>query len=232
MSTLLTIETSTPVCSCALSHNGKVLLNRENYEGLSHASLLGLFVHEILEDARAERVLPDAIAVSSGPGSYTGLRIGISEAKGLSYGFDIPLIAIPTAQIMASMINKTAGDEITLLCPMIDARRMEVYATFFDRSMQVIRKTAADIVDENSYLDLLSRHVILFLGNGAEKCRSIINHPNARFIDGVHPLASGMIPLAEKAFAERDFVDTAYFEPFYLKEFVATVPKNKIGPRP
>ena len=227
MCTLVTIETSTPVCSCALSRDGKIVINKENYEGRSHASLVGLFVHEIMEFVRAQDIQLDAIAISSGPGSYTGLRIGVSEAKGLSYGLGIPMIAIPTAHIMASMMRKKVDEEM-LLCPMIDARRMEVYATFFDRSLQLIRETSADIVDENSYNDLLEKQKILFFGNGAEKCRSIITHPHALFADDIHPLASGMVPLAEEAFEKKLFVDIAYFEPFYLKEFVATIPKNKI----
>lgn len=227
MCTLLTIETSTPVCSCTLSRDGEILMNKENYEGRSHASLLGLLVYEMMEYAREQHIRLDAIAVSSGPGSYTGLRIGVSEAKGLSYGLDIPLIAIPTAHIMASMMREKV-DENVLLCPMIDARRMEVYATFFDRSLNVIRETSADIVEENSYNDLLEGRKIIFFGNGAEKCRPVITHPNALFLDDIHPLASGMIPLAEKAFTEKTFVDIAYFEPFYLKEFVATTPRNKV----
>ncbi|WP_298647919.1 tRNA (adenosine(37)-N6)-threonylcarbamoyltransferase complex dimerization subunit type 1 TsaB [uncultured Proteiniphilum sp.] len=227
MCTLLTIETSTPVCSCALSRDGEILMNKENYEGRSHASLSGLFVHEIMEYAREQDISLDAIAVSSGPGSYTGLRIGVSEAKGLSYGLGIPLIAIPTARIMASMMKEKA-DEKTLLCPMVDARRMEVYATFFDRSLNVVRETSADIVEEGSYSELLEERKIIFFGNGAEKCRSVITHPNALFFDNIHPLASGMVSLAEKDFADKSFVDVAYFEPFYLKEFVATLPRNKI----
>lgn len=227
MCKLLTIETSTLVCSCALSHNGDTLLHKESYEGQSHAKLLGLFVHEIMEYVRKNDMVLDAIAVSSGPGSYTGLRIGVSEAKGLSYGLNIPLIAIPTARIMASMIKDRIGED-DLLCPMIDARRMEVYATFFDSSLNVVRETSADIVDGNSYADLLDNHTVVFFGNGAAKCRSVITHANARFIDDIHPLATGMVSLAEEAFLNSDFVDSAYFEPFYLKEFVATVPKNKI----
>jgi universal bacterial protein YeaZ len=202
-------------------------LNKENYQGQSHARLLGVFVHEIMAFARAGNLTIDAIAVSSGPGSYTGLRIGVSEAKGLSYGLEIPLIAISTPLIMASMTkdNVEQGD---LLCPMIDARRMEVYATFFDSGLHVVRETSADIVDGDSYTDLLEDKRIVFFGNGAEKCRTIITHPNAAFINDIHPLASGMVSLAERAFTEKNFVDAAYFEPFYLKEFVATVPKNKI----
>ncbi len=229
MCTLITIETSTAVCSSALSCEGEVLINKENYEGQSHASLLGLFVHEIMEMVRREKLCLDAVAVSSGPGSYTGLRIGVSEAKGLSYGLDIPLIAIPAPKIMASMMMMAGRvGQGELLCPMIDARRMEVYATFYDSSLKIVRETSADLVDKNSYADLLDKQPVAFFGDGAFKCRSIIMHPNARFIDDIHPLASGMVTLAEEAFRANRFEDTAYFEPFYLKEFVATVPKNKI----
>ena len=229
MCTLLTIETSTAVCSSALSRDGQLLLNKESFRGQSHATLLGVFVHEIMAYVREHNLPPDAIVVSSGPGSYTGLRIGVSEAKGLSYGLGIPMIAVSTPLIMASM-TASQVDADTLLCPMIDARRMEVYATFYDQSLRTVRETAADIVDGESYADLLEKHKVLFFGNGAEKCRSVITHPNALFLDDIHPLASAMVPLAEKAFAEGRFVDTAYFEPFYLKEFVATVARNKLIP--
>lgn len=227
MPVILSIETATPVCSCALSRDGELLLTREDFRGQSHASLLGLFVHELMTFVREQKLTLDAVAVSSGPGSYTGLRIGVSEAKGLSYGLGIPLIALPTPLIMASMIRGSVVEE-ALLCPMIDARRMEVYATFFNHSLQSLRATSADIVEEGSYADLLAVNKVVFFGNGAEKCKSHLTHPNALFIDDVYPLASGMIPLAREAFAAGDFVDSAYFEPFYLKEFVATVPKNKI----
>ncbi len=227
MPTILSIETATPVCSCSLSCDGNILLNRESHEGQSHASLLGVFVNEIMEYVRQNNLTVDAIAVSSGPGSYTGLRIGVSEAKGLSYGLDVPMIAIPTSRIMASMM-KDKVDEKTLLCPMIDARRMEVYATFFDRSLNVIRETSADIIESDSYDNILNDSKVLFFGNGADKCKVLSTHPNAMFFDDIHPLASAMMPLAEEAFAMKDFVDSAYFEPFYLKEFVATVPKNKV----
>lgn len=227
MPIILSIETATPVCSSALSCNGEILINKESYEGQSHASLLGVFVHEIMSYARQNNLKIDAIAVSSGPGSYTGLRIGVSEAKGLCYGLNIPMIAIPTAKIMASMMRDRV-DEGTLLCPMIDARRMEVYATFYDRSLNVVRDTSADIIESNSYDNLLDEYKIAFFGNGSNKCKEVSTHFNAMFFEDVHPLALAMIPLAEKAFADKDFVDNAYFEPFYLKEFVATTPKNKI----
>jgi len=229
MCTILSIETATPACSCALSRDGELLLSREDFRGQSHATLLGVFVDEIMKYVRKEGITLDAIAVSSGPGSYTGLRIGVSEAKGLSYGLDIPLIAIPTPLVMAAMVAERAGED-DLLCPMIDARRMEVYATFFNRTLETIRPTAADIVDGESYLDLLSRHKVHFFGNGADKCREVITHPNALFVEDIHPLATGMVPLAEQAFNEKRFVDSAYFEPHYLKEFVATVARNKIIP--
>ncbi|HOO95490.1 MAG TPA: tRNA (adenosine(37)-N6)-threonylcarbamoyltransferase complex dimerization subunit type 1 TsaB [Proteiniphilum sp.] len=229
MCTILSIETATPACSCALSRDGELLLSREDFGGQTHATLLGVFVDEIMKYVRKEGITLDAIAVSSGPGSYTGLRIGVSEAKGLSYGLGIPLIAIPTPLVMASMVAARAGEE-DLLCPMIDARRMEVYATFYNRTLETIRPTAAAIVDGESYLDLLSRHKVHFFGNGADKCRAVITHPNALFVEDIHPLATGMVPLAEQAFNEKRFVDSAYFEPHYLKEFVATVAKNKIIP--
>lgn len=230
MSTLLSIETATPVCSCALSRDGVLLLNREEFRGQSHATRLGLFVHEMMAHVRAHGLTLDAIAVSSGPGSYTGLRIGVSEAKGLSYGLGIPLIAIPTSLIMASMTVARVGED-ELLCPMIDARRMEVYATIFDSSLQTVRPTSADIIDGESYGDLLEGHKVHFFGDGAVKCKGVITHPNASFLEEVHPLASGMIPLAEQAFAGQRFVDSAYFEPYYLKEFIATVARNKVLPR-
>ncbi|MDD3789808.1 MAG: tRNA (adenosine(37)-N6)-threonylcarbamoyltransferase complex dimerization subunit type 1 TsaB [Petrimonas sp.] len=227
MSTFLQIETATPVCSATLSKNGEIVYNKEDFTGQSHAVKLGVFVEETMQHVRREGLHVDAVVVSSGPGSYTGLRIGVSEAKGLSYGLGAPLIAIPTPLIMAHML-KDEVEEDALLCPMIDARRMEVYATFFDTSLNVVRPTAADIVTENGYSDLLENHRVVFFGNGADKCKTMITHPNARFLPDVYPLASAMTALAEKAFTEKDFVDTAYFEPFYLKEFVATVPKNKV----
>lgn len=227
MSTILHIETATEVCSVALSSNGEVLRYKESDLPQSHSSKLGVFVEDIMQHVRQNKIIVDAISISSGPGSYTGLRIGVSEAKGLSYGLGVPLIAIPTHKIMAQQI-KDSVDSKALLCPMIDARRMEVYATFFDKDLNVIRETAADIVDEETYIDLLDKHQIVFFGNGADKCKEVITHPNAIFIDNIKPEAKAMAVLAKKAFEEKDFVDVAYFEPFYLKEFVATVPRNKV----
>ncbi|HBG40687.1 MAG TPA: tRNA (adenosine(37)-N6)-threonylcarbamoyltransferase complex dimerization subunit type 1 TsaB [Porphyromonadaceae bacterium] len=229
MAIILHIETSTQACSCALSRDGAVIVNREEFEGQKHAALLGVFVEDIMTYAREKQLTVDAVAVSSGPGSYTGLRIGVSEAKGLSYGLNVPLIAVPTHLLMASQVQRRVEKD-ALLCPMIDARRMEVYAAFFDTLLNMVRPTAADIVTADSYAELLEQHTVYFFGNGADKCRQILTHPHAVFIPSVYPLASGMVALAEKAYAARDFVDTAYFEPFYLKEFVATVAKNKVIP--
>lgn len=227
MPTIIHIETATEVCSAALSSAGEVLLLKENLNGQSHATSLGVYVEEMMQYVREKGIRIDAISVSSGPGSYTGLRIGVSEAKGLSYGLDIPLIAIPTHKIMASLMRGKAGSDY-LLCPMIDARRMEVYTTIYDIDLNIVRATSADIVDGESYADLLEKRKILFFGNGAEKCSEIIQHPNATFVPGIKPTAAAMIDLAEKAFAVADFVDSAYFEPFYLKEFIATIPRNKV----
>jgi len=169
----------------------------------------------------------DAVAVSCGPGSYTGLRIGVSMAKGICYGRNIPLIGIPTLEVLCVpiLLYYDLPDD-ALICPMIDARRMEVYAAVYDRALNVKRVIGADIVDENSYLEFLNEHPVYFFGNGAAKCREKITHPNAHFIDDISPLAKLMSPLAEKAFAKSDFKDVAYFEPFYLKEFVASMPKK------
>jgi tRNA threonylcarbamoyladenosine biosynthesis protein TsaB len=229
MPVILHLETSTSVCSVALSVNGKLISDRISFEGPSHAVLLASFVDEILYDMRTQNMHPDAVAVSCGPGSYTGLRIGVSMAKGLCYGCNVPLIAVDTLQLLAySALKATKLDDSLLICPMIDARRMEVFSAIFDQQLQFVRPIAADIVDDTTYLPWLANNLMLFLGNGADKCRMHIVHPNARFVTDIVPKASEMIELSEKAFLKGQFVDTAYFEPFYLKDFVATVPKNKV----
>ncbi|GHT44808.1 tRNA (adenosine(37)-N6)-threonylcarbamoyltransferase complex dimerization subunit type 1 TsaB [Bacteroidia bacterium] len=230
MATLLAIETSTTVCSVALAVDGKVVLAREDQTGASHAALLGVFVADAADYARANRLKISAVAVSSGPGSYTGLRIGMSEAKGLCYGWDVPLIAIPTLKILASQVLPVPYPA-PLLCPMIDARRMEVYAAIYDEELDEIRPAQADIIDENSYQEYLENNPVFFLGNGSDKCRAVISSPNARFLPNIFPAAQAMFPLAEAAFANQDFADTAYCEPFYLKEFQTTVPKNGLAHR-
>ena len=211
MSCILHIETSTAVCSVAVSEDGQNIFVKEDLKGPSHAVSLGVFVDEAL----------------SFIGSYTGLRIGVSMAKGICYGRNVPLIGIPTLEVLSvPVLLYHELPEDALLCPMIDARRMEVYAAIYDRALNVKREISADIVDENSYLEYLEQHPVYFFGNGAAKCREKITHPNAHFIDDLHPLAKMMFPLAEKAVAINDYKDVAYFEPFYLKEFVASQPKK------
>lgn len=230
MSCILHIETSTTVCSVAVSEEGHNIFVKEEFQGPSHATLLGGFVDEALSLIDSHAIPLDAVAVSCGPGSYTGLRIGVSMAKGICYGRDVKLIGIPTPEILAVPVLLYHDlPEEALICPMIDARRMEVYAAIYDRALNVKRKISADIIDENSYLEFLNERPVYFFGNGAEKCREKITHPNARFIDHIHPLAKMMSPLAEKAMANGAFEDVAYFEPFYLKEFIATVPKQSLA---
>lgn len=229
MPTILYIETSTDVCSVAVSKDSQIIFKREELGGPSHASILGVFVNEALQELRESHIVLDAVAVSCGPGSYTGLRIGVIEAKGLCYGLNIPLIAIETLKIMAQHVRKSQIiTEDTLLCPMIDARRMEVYDTIFDINLNIVREVSADIIDESSFIDFLDKQKVLFFGNGASKCKTTLNSSNAIFLDGVNPHALDMVEFAENAYANEQFVDIAYFEPFYLKEFVTTISKKKI----
>lgn len=230
MSSILHIETSTSACSVAVSEDGQNIFRKEDLKGPSHAVSLGVFVDEALSFADSHALPLDAVAVSCGPGSYTGLRIGVSMAKGVCYGRNLKLIGIPTLKVLCVPVL-LYHDELpddALLCPMIDARRMEVYAAVYDRALRPVRDIAADIVDEHSYADYLQEHPVYFFGNGAAKCKEKLTHPNAHFIDDIQPLASMMFPLAEKAIAEGRFEDVAYFEPFYLKEFVAGTPKKLI----
>lgn len=229
MATIISIETSTEVCSVSIAKNGEVVWEKRHMEGQAHSTLLAPYVQEALTFAKSNEIKIDATAVSSGPGSYTGLRIGVSTAKGLCYGMDTPLLSIDTLKIMAkSARNKLQGETNYLLCPMIDARRMEVYTAFFTPELKKIVETSADIIDENSYKEILDKQIVYFFGNGAEKCKSVITHSNARFLDNIVPLACDMRLLAEEEFSNKNFKDVAYFEPAYLKEFVATVSKNKV----
>ena len=231
MSYILNIETATEVCSVCIADNESIIFEREELKGPSHASVLGRFAKDAVDFMHSEKLNIDAVAVSCGPGSYTGLRIGVSEAKGLCYGMNIPLIAINTLEIMAwHVITQGLANNNSLLCPMIDARRMEVYDAIFNQNLEYIRQINADIIDENSFSDILVSNKISFFGNGAIKIKDIMTHPNCIFIDGIYPKATSMANLAQQAFDKKAFVDVAYFEPFYLKEFVATIPKNKVLP--
>ena len=231
MATILHIETSTEVCSVAVSQDGLCVFEREDREGPNHAVKSGVFVDEALSFIDAQLMTLDAVAVSSGPGSYTGLRIGVSTAKGICYGRDARLIAVPTLELLCVpvLLHEKVKEDDALLCPMLDARRMEVYAALFDRSLREIRPTAADIVDGDTYRTWLDERPVYFFGNGAAKCRSVIDHPNARFIDDVEPLARWMFPLAERRFFTEKFEDVAYFVPFYLKDFVAKAARDLLN---
>lgn len=228
MSCILHIETSTKVCSVAVTEDGDTLFEKVDKNGPSHAVQLGVFVDEALSYIDNHGIPFDAVAVSCGPGSYTGLRIGVSMAKGICYARDLKLIAVPTLELLCVpvLLHHEELPEDALLCSMIDARRMEVYAAVYDRALRPLRPVGADIVDGTSYQDFLNEHPVYFFGDGSEKCKTQIVHPNAHFLPDISPVARNMGPLAEKAFALGRFEDVAYFEPFYLKEFVASQPKK------
>jgi tRNA threonylcarbamoyladenosine biosynthesis protein TsaB len=234
MSSILCIETSTEVCSVALSLDGCVEALREDKSGKNHAQLLTGFVEEVMHEKKMTFDTLNAIAISSGPGSYTGLRIGVSTAKGLCYAAGLPLIAISSLEAMTDHIVKNSkqyglGDlQSYLFCPMIDARRMEVYAAIYNSELSMIRGIQADVVDHSTYSSHLVSHKLLFFGNGADKCQTTIQNPNAIFLEKITTSASHMAELAWKAFSSGKFEDVAYFEPFYLKDFVATIPTKNI----
>lgn len=231
MANILNIETSTEVCSVALTSEGQVLDHRENYEGQTHATMLSKYVKDMLDYARSREVKPDAIAVSIGPGSYTGLRIGLSEAKGLAFGLNVPLIGVNTLQLMAvsTMFNHFIDEENVLYVPMIDARRMEVYTAAYAPSLEAVLEPQAMILDEHSFDALLDRgHTLILMGNGSDKARQVLTRDGVRFVEGVKPVAVDMMALAEKAYREKAFIDVAYSTPLYLKEFQAIKPKNPV----
>ncbi len=228
---ILNIETSTNVCSASLSCKEKIIGEKVSYENNSHSKLLADFIDKLFKESDFSPQQLDAVSVSQGPGSYTGLRIGVSTAKGLSYALNKPLIAIDTLKIMSVVALKKAKElkiEDAILCPMIDARRMEVYSAFFDFDLVKTTETNNIIIDENSFLTSLQNKNVVFFGNGAEKCKNIITHSNSIYLDDIYPLSSAMVNLSMKKYEQKDFVDLAYFEPFYLKPFIATTPKNKL----
>ncbi len=227
MACILHIETSTNVCSVAVSEDGQRIFDQVERGGMSSAEKLGTMVDEALSFTDSHAIPFDAVSVSCGPGSYTGLRIGVSMAKGICYGRDLKLIAVPTLEVLC--VGPLLGEKIpegALLCPMLDARRMEVYAAVYDRALKPVRDVQADVVTADTYKEWLDRGPVCFFGNGAAKCMEVINHPNALLIEGVEPLAKWMQPLAERRFLNEQFEDVAYFEPFYLKDFVAKMPKK------
>ncbi len=235
MAAILNIETATPLCSVALSIDGQITARRETFEEKSHAARLTVFIEEIIKEQGLRIKDLHAIAIGKGPGSYTGLRIGVSTAKGLCYGAGIPLIAVGTLHVM---VNHAIGicrersipvsDENMLFCPMIDARRMEVFSSIYKASGEKIEPVSAKIIDAGTYARYLQTSKIYFFGSGMEKCREVLSHPNAFFLDEIYPHAAALATLAEEKYTNGQFENLAYFEPFYLKEFVATVSKKNL----
>lgn len=230
MAVIVNIETSTNVCSTALTLDGQVVKSREDYQGHNHATVLSGFIKDCLEEAKDKGLKIDAVAVSIGPGSYTGLRIGLSEAKGLAYALDVPLIGIPTLEIMTvAVMFSDFFDENVMFAPMIDARRMEVFTAVYDYALKPLMTPCPLILDGNSYREYLDKGPVIFFGNGSDKARELLcDHPNANFITEIHPLATNMMALSERAYRQKNFLDLAYSTPEYLKEFQATVSKSKL----
>jgi tRNA threonylcarbamoyladenosine biosynthesis protein TsaB len=235
MALILNIETSTEVCSVTLAKDGETLFHKESTEGLNHSKLLTVFIADLCKENDFDIKTIDAVAVSKGPGSYTGLRIGVSVAKGLCYGLDKPLIGIGSIEAMGYHVARNWSEFYSgenngemLFCPMIDARRMEVYAALYNPKGEEVLPVRAEIVDDKSFTDFLDKQNVTFFGNGAEKCKAEIVHENALFEGPGKTSARFMQKLAEIKFNNEEFDDVAYFEPFYLKDFVATIPKNKV----
>lgn len=228
MAKLLFLETATQVCSVALAENGKLISFKESDTSNSHSSLLTSFIQNVLSEAKINLQDLDAVVVSKGPGSYTGLRIGVSSAKGLCYSLDIPLISINSLQSIAAGMSEKVGATDAIYCPMIDARRMEVYTALFDDQNKEIEATSAKIIDENSFEKLLKNEIVYFGGDGAEKCKAVLStNKNAKFLDDFRISAKDMIKLAFEKYQAKQFEDVAYFEPYYLKDFIAGIPKVK-----
>lgn len=234
MSCILHIETSTAVCSVAVSEDAQVIYHEESRADANHhsaaAERLGTMVDEALSFTDSHAIPFDAVAVSRGPGSYTGLRIGVSMAKGICYGRDLKLISVPTLELLCvPVLLREQVPEDALLCPMLDARRMEVYAAIYDRALKPVRSIQADVVSADTYRQWLDQQPVYFFGNGAAKCMELIAHPNAHLLEGVEPLARWMQPLAERRLMNGQTEDVAYYEPFYLKDFVAKQPRNLLN---
>lgn len=232
MALLLLLETSAVNCSVALSRDGVLMYEEVDTAGSSHSVKLGMFVDKALNILESNNLKLDAVAVSSGPGSYTGLRIGISMAKGLCYGSRVPLIAVPTLQLLADEVSAASNlPSNALIRPLVDARRMEVYTALFDAKGQLLKPAEAVVVASDSFADELDAHPVWFVGDGADKCSTLLVSPNACFEFKTVPLAGAMAPLAEKLFQANQFEDVAYFEPFYLKDFVTTTSKKPLIPK-
>ena len=223
MAYILNIETTTTNCSVSLSFEGETLVLKEDYNNnYSHAERLHVYIEDVLREAKVSRGQLNAIAVSKGPGSYTGLRIGVSAAKGLCYALNIPLISISTLKALAHQVKNTKG----WIIPLLDARRMEVYSAVLDNNYSLIRDIQAQVIEENSFNEYLEMGEVYFIGNGVVKTSSLLSHPNAKFLEGKLPSANEMSYLAYEKYKKRDIEDVAYFEPFYLKDFIAIKPKS------
>jgi tRNA threonylcarbamoyladenosine biosynthesis protein TsaB len=220
---ILNIETATKNCSVSIAENGKTIAIKELNDGAySHAEKLHEFIKDVISEAGLEMTNLNAVAISKGPGSYTGLRIGVSAAKGLCFALNIPLIAINTLASLAQSISITEG----FIVPLLDARRMEVYSAVYNEKHINCREVRAEIIDENSFKTYLEKNKVYFIGDGAEKCKAFLTHKNAEFIDNVFPSANEMSKLSYLKYKISDIEDVAYFEPFYLKDFVVTTPKK------
>lgn len=223
MTYILNIETATKNCSVSLAKNGKTIVLKELNSGeYSHAEKLHEFIKQVVDEAGIELEELKAVAVSKGPGSYTGLRIGVSAAKGLCFALDIPLISVNTLQVLALSISISEG----VVIPLLDARRMEVYSAVFNSENESLREVKAEIISEDSFKEYLNKQKVYFVGDGVEKCKGIITHKNAIFIDDKLPSANEMSILSFEKLKNKNFEDVAYFEPYYLKEFVAIKPKK------
>ncbi len=224
MAFLLSLETSSTVCSAALHENGKLLSFSELHIAQSASSKLAIIIDDLLKLCGVKPSQLGGVAVSAGPGSYTGLRIGVATAKGLCYALGIPFVSLNTLELMAYQVAVVDRSD-ALLCPMLDARRMEVYCLLADRDMKILEDTDAKIIDEFSFKNWLDQYGILFFGNGSAKCKGVIHHPNARYIENISPSAASLGELAFKKFESKQFEDLSSFEPFYLKDFVVKKPK-------
>ena len=223
MAYILNIETATPNCSVSVAKDGKTIALKEDYDnGYSHAEKLHVYIDEVLKEVQIEKQQLDAIAVSKGPGSYTGLRIGVSAAKGLCFALDIPLIAVSTLEALAHQVKAENG----LIIPMLDARRLEVYSEIFNSDYQEVRAIEAQVLDENSFSEYLKERKVYFIGNGVKKTMDLITNKNAVFIEEKLPSANQMSLLSFEAYKKSNIQDVAYFEPFYLKDFVAVKSKK------
>lgn len=225
MAIILHLETATTNCSVSISRDDEIIVLKENNAAsYSHSEQLHVFIKEALKEASLSFSDLDAVAISKGPGSYTGLRIGVSAAKGICFSLDIPLISIPTLQSMANQVDLKPGE---LVIPVLDARRMEVYSCIYDNNYQEIRETRAEVINEESFVEYLGENKVYVMGSGAEKCRGVLQHPNFIFNESVVPSAKDMVSMAFEKYESKQFEDVAYFEPYYLKDFVLQQKKKK-----